>query len=95
MKTRIKIREKIHRNVNQIKKDYPLGTRILLTQIEDDPNFISPTVRGTVMHIDNLGAVHCHFDNDKDLGLLIGIDDFRKLTEEELAEEMNFKIDEK
>ena len=39
-------------------------------------------------------TLHCAFDNGRQLGLIPGEDSFRKLTEEELAEEQNEDMDE-
>lgn len=44
-------------------------------------------MRGTVRFVDDIGTVHCAFDNGRSLGLCPGEDFFRKLTDEELAEE--------
>ncbi len=88
------MREQIYRNVNQIKQDYPKGTRILLIQMNDEPRPIGPNTCGTVYHVDDLGTIHCHFDNGRSLGVLMGKDEFRKLTREEIEKEMNLKTDE-
>lgn len=37
--------------------------------------------------VDDIGTVHCEFDNGRNLGLIDGEDDFRALTAQELAEE--------
>ena len=34
-----------------------------------------------------MSTVHCKFDNGRQLGIIPGEDSFRKLTDEELAEE--------
>ncbi len=34
------------------------------------------------------GTLHCDFDNGRSLGVVPGEDSFRKLTDEELAEEL-------
>ena len=39
--------------------------------------------------VDDIGTVHCNFDNGRRLGLIEGEDDFRTLTAQELAEEEN------
>ena len=75
------------RFVQRMKDNYPPGTRILLLQVEDDPHPIEAGTRGTVVGVDDIGTLHCHFDNGRQLGIVPGEDTFRKLTEEELAEE--------
>ncbi len=75
------------RFVQCMKEDYPSGTRILLLSMGDDPRPLEDNTRGTVRVVDDMGTVHCTFDNGRCLGLVPGEDDFRKLTAEELAEE--------
>ena len=78
----------VDRNLVQRMKDqYPPGTRIELDFMGDDPRPIAPGTKGTVRIVDDMGTVHCDFDNGRRLGLIPGEDSFRKLTDEELAEE--------
>lgn len=67
--------------VNDIKERYPEGTRIVLDYMGDDPHPIEPGTRGTVRHVDDIGTVHCDFDNGRRLGLVPGEDSFHKLKE--------------
>ena len=53
----------------------------------DDPHPVEPNTRGTVKFVDDMGTLHCDFDNGRQLGVVPGEDSFRKLTEQELAEE--------
>lgn len=55
----------------------------------NDPRPIESGTRGTVAVVDDIGTVHCDFDNGRRLGLIEGEDDFRALTAQELAEEEN------
>lgn len=70
-----------------IKELYPVGTRVLLLQMGDDPNPVENNMRGTVTAMDDIGTVFCKFDNGRSLGMISGEDSFRKLTAQELAEE--------
>lgn len=70
-----------------MKDNYPPGTRILLLQMGDDPRPIEANTRGTVAVVDDMGTLHCDFDNGRHLGIVPGEDSFRRLTTEELAEE--------
>ena len=79
--------ERMSRMAETYKKQYPVGTRVLLLHMGDDPRPIPPNTRGTVRTVDSLGTVHCSFDNGRQLGLVPGEDSFRKLTAQELAEE--------
>lgn len=67
--------------VKSIKERYPAGTRICLDYMGDDPHPIAPGTRGTVRAVDDIGTVHCDFDNGRSLGLIPGEDSFHKITE--------------
>ncbi len=82
------------RFAQRMKDNYPPGTRIMLLSMEDDPHPVEDNTRGTVRVVDDIGTLHCSFDNGRSLGIVPGEDSFRKLTEEELAEEQENDIDE-
>lgn len=69
------------RHVEAIKAQYPEGTRIVLDFMGDDPRPIDPGTLGTVIHVDDVGTVHCVFDNGRSLGLIPDEDSFRKIPE--------------
>ena len=79
--------DRLYRQAQRYKELYPKGTRILLLHIGDDPRPVEDDMRGTVMFVDDMSTVHCRFDNGRQLGIIPGEDSFRKLTDEELAEE--------
>ncbi len=79
--------ERIHRQAERFKEEYPPGTRILLFHMGDDPRPVEDNMRGTVEFVDDMGTLHCGFDNGRSLGIVPGEDRFRKLTDAELAEE--------
>ncbi len=81
--------ERLSRIAEQLKEDYPKGTRIVLLSMGDDPRPIESGTRGTVKFVDDLATVHCNFDNGRSLGLAYGEDRYRKLTEQEIEEENN------
>ena len=81
--------ERQKRRAEYLKKEYPPGTRIVLNSMGDDPHPIESGARGTVEVVDDIGTVHCRFDDGRSLGLIEGEDDFRALTAQELAEEEN------
>ena len=68
---------------------FKAGDRIVLECMGDDPRPIKPGTRGTVRVVDDMGTVHCDFDNGRRLGLVPGEDSFRKLTQDELLEEQS------
>ena len=71
----------------RIKEQYPVGTRIELNFMPDDPNPIEPGTRGTVAFVDDMGQIGMHWDNGRSLSLIPGVDSFRRLTEQEIADE--------
>jgi hypothetical protein len=48
-------------------------------QMGDDPRPIPPDTKGTVVSVDDMGTVHCVFDNGRRLGLIPGEDVFRRI----------------
>ena len=66
--------------VEYIKKSYPVGTRIVVEYM-NDPRPIAPGTRGTVRHVDDIGTIHCDFDNGRRLGLIHGEDHFYKCVD--------------
>ena len=80
--------------VQSVKDNYPPGTRIVLLRMGDDPRPVEGNTRGTVKAVDDIGTLHCDFDNGRSLGIVPGEDSFRRLTSEELSEEQNENMDE-
>ena len=64
------------------KELYPKGTRIEVIEMSDDPRPIEPGTKGTVDVVDDMGTVHCTFDNGRRLGLIPNVDVFQKIWEE-------------
>lgn len=67
--------------VQRMKDTYPPGTRIELDFMGDDPRPIAPGTKGTVRIVDDMGTVHCNFDNGRRLGLVPGEDSFHAIVE--------------
>lgn len=84
----------LQKQAARYKEAYPTGTRVMLLHMGDDPRPIEDNTRGTVVCVDDIGTVHCNFDNGRRLGLVPGEDQFRRLTQEELAEEQAGAINE-
>lgn len=61
--------ESERRIAQRMKDQYPHGTRIMLLSMGDDPRPVEDNTRGTVMVVDDLGTLHCSFDNDRSLGM--------------------------
>lgn len=73
-----------YRNISEY--IYPVGTRIELSNM-DDPQAIPKGTRGTVDHIDDAGHIHMRWDNGRSLAVILGVDDFRLLTDDEIKAE--------
>ena len=70
-----------HNLVKRMKDTYLPGTRIELDYMGDDPRPIPPGTRGTVRLVDDIGTVHCDFDNRRHLGLVPGEDSFHRVED--------------
>ena len=73
--------------VYNIKKTYPPGTRIKLIEMDDPYAPVSSGTRGTVTFVDDAGTVHMKWDNGRTLGIVPNVDDFRKLSGDEIEAE--------
>ena len=79
------------RRIEQLKKQYPPGTRVQLDSMgSDDPRPIESGTHGTVVAVDDMGTIHCNFDNGRSLGICPEADSFHKITEQE--EEQAFEM---
>ena len=85
---------RLEKLAEQLKTEYPKGTRIELECMGNDPRPIESGTRGTVELVDDLATIHCIFDNGRRLGIISGEDQFHKLTPRELLEEKLDKISE-
>lgn len=74
------------KTIESIKQRYPEGTRICVDSMGDDPRPIEPGTKGTVIWVDDIGSVHCNFDNGRRLGLIVGEDSFHVIQQEEVQE---------
>lgn len=78
--------------VAQTKQSYPPGTRIVLIEMDDYLAPVPAGTRGTVELVDDAGQVHMKWDNGRTLALIPGVDQFRRLTEQEVAAEKKLEI---
>ena len=62
-----------------MRDQYPVGSRIRLTEMNDPYSKLKPGTEGTLMHIDDIGTFHVKWDNGSTLGLVIGEDRFTVL----------------
>ena len=64
--------------VERIRRDYPVGTRVELIQMEDVQAPPIGTL-GTVLGVDDTGSLLMHWDNGSGLNVVYGEDLVRKL----------------
>ena len=74
------------KRIESIKQRYPEGTRICVDSMGDDHRPIESGTKGTVIWVDDIGTVHCNFDNGRRLGLIVGEDSFHVIQQEEVQE---------
>lgn len=74
-------------NARKARKLYPEGTRIELINMNDPFSPIAKGMRGTVDFIDDAGQIFMKWDNGHGLAIVPGVDEFRKLTPEEIEKE--------
>ena len=79
--------ETLRQNAQRYKLEYPPGTRVEMLQMQDPWGAVEPGVRGTVIHVDDIGQLHMAWDNGRSLSLIPTEDKFRKLTPEEIPAE--------
>ena len=80
--------------VEFIRSCYPPGTRIVLSSMNDPYAPVEPGTRGTVRYVDDAGQLGVAWDNGRSLLLIPGEDSFRKLTQQEIAQEQGMKMEE-
>ena len=73
---------------------YPPGTRIVLSSMNDPYAPVEPGARGTVRYVDDTAQVGVAWDNGRSLSLIPGVDSFRKLTQQEIAQEQGMRMEE-
>ena len=67
--------------ITEIKLQYPAGTRVMLEQMAPDPRPIPPGTKGTVDHVDDIGQIHCTWDDGRFLAVIPEVDKFHIVTD--------------
>lgn len=70
-------------NVERLRQRYPEGNRICLDRMNDDPFPVESGTLGKVDHVDDIGTLHCIFDNGRTLGVIPDVDKFHKIDQEQ------------
>lgn len=83
--------ERLQRNAINVKNEYPVGTRIQLEEMIDIYSPVKSGTRGTVRFVDSIGQIHMQWDDGRSLALIPETDSFRKLTEDEIEEEVRME----
>ena len=80
--------------VDFTRSSYPPGTRIILNSMKDPYAPVESETRGTVRYVDDAGQIGVAWDNGRSLSLIPGVDSFRKLNQQEIAQEQGMKMEE-
>ena len=67
--------------IEQLRKKYPVGTKIQLISMRDEKYPVLPGTVGEVTHIDDAGSVHMKWQNGSCLALIPEVDSFRVVPE--------------
>ena len=83
---------KSRNEVERIREQYPVGTRIELISMDDPYTPVESGMMGTVVIVDGAGTLHMKWDNGRTLGIVPGEDQFRvisKPAEETMESDQN------
>ena len=61
----------------QLRKQYPVGTKIQLISMRDEKYPILSGTIGEVTHIDDMGSIHMKWQNGSSLALIPEVDSFK------------------
>ena len=65
--------------VERLRQQYPVGTRIVLHRMDDPYAPIPPGTKGTVTYVDDMGQIGVAWDNGSGLGAAYGADVIRRI----------------
>ena len=70
---------RINRQIKRLRESFPAGCRVELLRMDDDQ---APPVGtlGTVVAVDDIGTIHVAWDNGSSLGVVLDVDDCRKVN---------------
>lgn len=73
-------------SVNELKKQFPSGTRVRIIDMYDEKFPVTSGTKGTVHHVDDIGTVHVKWDGGRLLGLIPDKDKYEIIKEETNAD---------
>ena len=62
--------------IEEMRRQYPIGSRIVLHSMGDDPDPIPPGTEGKLAYIDDAGQIGVDWSNGRSLSVIPGVDDF-------------------
>ena len=65
--------------LDQLKKEFPVGTRVELISMNDEYTRLCPGDKGTVRGVDDIGTIHVDWDCGSGLGIAYGEDHCKKV----------------
>ena len=69
--------------VSQIKKEWPVGTKVVLDTMEDPYREMPVGLKGEVTGVDDIGTIHVNWENGSSLGVVLPVDRIHKLKEDQ------------
>lgn len=66
------------RELDQLRREYPKGTRVVLKRM-DDPQAPPVGTEGTVLAVDDVGSLIMRWDNGSGLNVVLGEDSVQKV----------------
>jgi hypothetical protein len=72
---------KSRKEVESIKEQYPVGTKIELISMDDPYAPIEAGMQGVIDLVDDAGGIHMQWDNGRTLALVPGEDQFKVIVE--------------
>ena len=69
--------------VESLRKNYPVGTRVVLHSMDDPYAPVPPGTNGPVTYVDDMGQIGVNWDNGSGLSLVPCADTFSTVSEPE------------